>query len=151
MEKTQDKKSGNFFWKLTEEEIKNQVYNYEKLKITKSYRKLSALIFLSWVLISILISTVIFSWSYLNLPAVILYVFISIFVYNGRKWSIILLMLLFTFEMLFKIADGYIINETIKFSPFIWWFIIMPLFYKALLVENARSKIKEVSKKQIEK
>ena len=44
-----------FSWKISEEEMKNQVGNYDSLKITQSYRGISALLVLGSMILTVLV------------------------------------------------------------------------------------------------
>jgi hypothetical protein len=123
-----------FSWKMSNEEIRNQIDNYNKLKITQSYRGISVLITLALLGISIIVG---FLGVYPvgdALYGLIIYLPILFFVYRGHRWAIILLMILWTFE------KGYQLIETPNIMPIIWWAIIIPYFYKTLKVENKRKK-----------
>ena len=127
-------------WKITEKEMENQIKNYSILGVSRSYHKLSALIFFLIFSFSTVITVSVNILSFTQaLPALLFYFVISIFAYKGNKWAIILIMIIFTLEMTFKIVD----SSMLKISPFLWWFLIMPTFYKAYIVENEYVKIKK--------
>lgn len=124
-----------FSWKINEEELKNQIDNYNTLKINKSYRGISALFLLTSLGFTILISFL----GYYPLEDVlfnlIIYFPILFFIYKGHRWAIILLMVLWTLD------KGYQIIQLGNILPLLWWAIVFPFFYKALRVENERRKL----------
>ena len=132
-------------WKISEGELKHQVENYNKLKITQSYRGIAVLIMLGIFALSLIIS-----WVYPDviptgslLAELIIFAPILYFVYKGHRWAIITLIFLYTLE---KIGSLYLQIEAGE-SPvmsIIWWLIIMPYFWKALRIENGRKKVRLV-------
>lgn len=141
MEKdTKKEKATSWSWKMSPEELKEQVENYNSLKITQSYRGIAvltvgALLLLGFVFafFGVYAST---SDMFLSL---IIYIPVLFFVYKGHRWAIISLFILWTIE---KIYTLYLAAESGGFvwGSIIWWLIIAPYIYKALLVENARRK-----------
>lgn len=130
------KTKSSWSWKIDEDDLKNQVENYYKLKITGSYRGISVLIVVALLGLSLLLG---FLGVYASVDEIlyglIIYVPILFFVYKGHRWAIVALMILWTFE------KGYQLIEVGGIMPLIWWAIIMPYFYKALRVENERRKL----------
>ncbi|MCK4524852.1 MAG: zinc ribbon domain-containing protein [Candidatus Andersenbacteria bacterium] len=130
------KSKSSWFWKIDKEDLKNQVENYDKLKITQSYRGVSVLIVVVLLGLSLLLG---FFGVYANIEetlyGLIIYVPILIFVYRGHRWAIIALMILWTFEKWYQLI------EVGSIMPLIWWIIIIPYFYKALKIENERRKL----------
>lgn len=137
--KKEKKKSTHsvFSWKMTEEELRKQVDNYKTLKITQSYKGISVLILLSFLVLTVMLG--LFGIVSLGdtLYGLIIYLPIAFFVYRGHRWAIILLMILWTIE------KGYQLFLVGSIIPLLWWVIIIPYFYKALKVENERRKIQE--------
>jgi hypothetical protein len=132
------KRKSCWSWRMDETELKNQVENYTTLKITKSYKGIAVLIISVLLGLSLLLSF----FSKVADPITILcgialYLPILFFVYKGHRWAIILLMILYTFD------KGYLFYELRgnNVMPIIWWLIVMPYFWKALMVENERRKI----------
>jgi hypothetical protein len=132
------KKNGGtiFSWKITEEDLKNQINNYNTLKITESYRGISILITLSLLGLSLILGFFDFLSLEDILLSLIIYLPILLFVYKGHRWAILALMILWTIE------KGIQLFTVGNITPLFWWAIIIPYFYKALKVENARKKQK---------
>lgn len=140
MEQEKPNKKSSWSWKIEEEDLKNQVENYETLKITESYRGISVLIISALLGLSLILS---FAGMYADPTTIflglIIYLPIIFFVYKGHRWAIIALILLWTFE---KVYSLYEVGQSGSgIMPIIWWLIIMPYFWKALKVENERRKL----------
>ncbi|MBU1104510.1 zinc ribbon domain-containing protein [Candidatus Parcubacteria bacterium] len=142
MEQNKQKKKSFWFWKIDEDDLKKQVENYQTLKITRSYRGMSFLIISALLGFSLLLS---FFGAYVDPTAMIwgilIYLPILFFVFKGRRWAIVLLMIMWTFEKgynLYEIGQG---GGGSVIMPIIWWLIVMPYFWKALVVENKRRKL----------
>lgn len=141
MEKDNKKeKTTSWSWKMSPEELKEQVEGYNTLKITQSYRGVSVLVVGALLLLGFVFAYfgVYASMSDMFLSLVI-YIPVLFFVYKGHRWAIISLFILWTIE---KIYTLYLAAESGGFilGSIIWWFIVAPYIYKALLVENARRK-----------
>lgn len=141
MEKDNKKEqSTSWSWKMSPEELKEQVEGYNTLKITQSYRGVSVLIVSALWLLGLVIA---FFGEYSSVSDMFLSLFIYVpilfFVYKGHRWAIVSLLVLYTIE---KIYTLYLSAEMGGFvlGSIIWWLIITPYIYKALLVENARRK-----------
>lgn len=135
---SKDEKSSIWSWKMTPEERKEQVDNYSTLKITKSYRGISVLFISVFLLLGLALS---FFGVYSTPEDVILssfiYVPVLFFVYKGHRWAIITLLILWTIE---KIYTLYLSAEGGGWAlgSIIWWLIVSPFMFKALMVENER-------------
>lgn len=132
-----------FSWKVTEEEFKTQVENYNNLKITESYRGISALLVLGSMVLTVILAKfgVI---SYDSVYSAIIYVPLAYFIYKGHRWALVLVMLLWTFEKGWQVYDA-VNNSTSVIVPIIWWSIFMNYFFNALKIEIAKKK--QVSEK----
>lgn len=139
MEQEKLKKKSAWSWDTDEAELKNQIENYQNLKIVESYRGISILIISALLGFSLLLSFFgVYADPITVFYGLIIYIPILFFVYKGHRWAIIALMILWTFE------KGYQIYETSGKSgimPIIWWLIVMTYFWKALKVENERRKL----------
>jgi len=142
MDEKNSKKSGSWSWKLDEANLKNQLDNYNTLGITQSYRGISVLIVAALLGISLILSFFgLFADPTTMFWEILIYLPILYFVYNGHRWAIILLMVLYSFE---RGAQVYEISQSGSNSialPIIWWCIVMPYFWKALRIENERKKV----------
>ncbi|MEK6816987.1 MAG: zinc ribbon domain-containing protein [Nanoarchaeota archaeon] len=131
-------KTTSWSWKMSPEERKEQIESYNTLKITQSYRGVSVLIVGALLLFSLAMA---FFGVYSTPEDVILSMFIYVpilfFVYKGHRWAIISLLILWTVEKVYALylsaeSGGGII------APIIWWLIVSPYIFKALIVENER-------------
>ena len=140
MTEKNSKKKHFWSWGIEELDLKNQIENYHTLKITKSYRGISALIMVALLCLSLLLSlfgkfadTETIIWS------IILYSPILFFVYKGHRWAMISLMALWTLE---KFSQLYELKQGGNAAPIvIWWIAVMAYFWKALKVENEKLKM----------
>jgi len=141
METEKKKKTSGWSWKLSPDELREQVEEYKTLKLTQSYRGISILLLSALLLLGFILS---YFGQYTSMEdmflSLIIYIPIFIFVYKGHRWAIIALLILWTIEKGYTL---YLATESGGFilSSVIWWLIVTPYIYKALLVENARLKI----------
>jgi hypothetical protein len=132
-----------FSWKISEEEMKTQVENYNNLKITQSYRGISALLILGSMVLTVLLAKfgVI---SYDAIYSSIIYLPIAFFIWKGHRWAMIAMMILWTFEKGYQL---YASGGTSPIVPIIWWAIFMGYFVNAFKIELARKKLTTVTAK----
>lgn len=134
-----EKRKSFWSWKIDEADLKNQVENYRTLKIKESYKGISVLIVICLLGLGLLLAFFgVYATPSEVIWSLIIYIPILAFVYRGHRWAIIALMGLWTFEkiyQLYQIGEG---GSGGGIMPIIWWLIIMPYFWKALRVENAR-------------
>jgi len=134
---------GLFELKLDEKELKNQIENYNTLSFLKSARKIAtaSIVFIA-IITSIFIMVAWFiSDAWID---IILILMIAFFVYRGKKWALITIMIYWTYSKGFQIVSSFSIeNFSIGniIMPVIWWIIFMGIFYKAYQVERERGKI----------
>ncbi len=137
-------------WKITPEELKEQVENYNTLKITQSYRGISVLIVGALLLLSLVLAFFgLFSSVSDIILSLVLYVPILFFVYKGHRWAIVSLLVLWTLEKAYTLYLSVDMGST-PISSIIWWLIVAPYIYKALVVENARIKNKQNPSVEVE-
>lgn len=153
MDEKNQKKGKSFFsglewltwfiwWKLDNTELGKQVDQYHSLGITKSWRKISALLIAGSILSTIIISaTGLVSWVD-STGRVLIYLPIAFFVYRGNKWGILLMMIFWTLEKV--ISATYIFSSNTIGTGLIitlfWWSLLMKFFYGAFVVENTRKR-----------
>lgn len=116
--------------------MKTQVENYKSLKITESYRGISALLILGSMVLTVLLAKF-GAISYDAVYSSIIYVPLAYFIYKGHKWALIVIMILWTLEKGYQLYSG----GTSVIVPIIWWSIFMNYFFNALKVELARKKL----------
>jgi len=129
------KKFSSFNWRIDKEDLDYQIKNYDTLKIYQSYRGIAVLLYVLFLVVSLFL--VFFDIFVLEdiLYSLVIYVPILFFVYKGHRWAIITLMILFTIERAyFLISGGGIMS-------IVWWILIIPYFYRVLVLENRRRKI----------
>jgi len=132
-----------FNWNISDEELDNQVKNYDSLKITESYRGQSVL--LIGFILTLTVITVFFKMVSLTDAwfDVLLFIVFALFIYQGKRWAIISAIILYTIE------KGYGFYLKPEIMHIIWWLIVIPVFYRTLLVENKRIKLSKHVKKTI--
>lgn len=127
-----------FSWKISEEDMKTQVENYDKLKITESYRGISALLILG----SMILTAVLAKLDVVSFDAVygaIIYLPLAFFIWKGHRWAMIAMVVLWTVEKGYQVYESAGVSSPIV--PIIWWAIFMGYFVNAFRVEIARKKI----------
>lgn len=126
-----------FSWKVSEEDLKKQVENYNTLKLTESYRGIAALLVLGSMILTVLLAKFgVIDYSAVYSP--IIYLPIAFFIYKGQKWAMITIMILWTLEKGYQL---YISGGSSPIVTIIWWFLFMVYFYNAFKVELARRKL----------
>jgi hypothetical protein len=143
-----------FSWKVSGEELKYQVENYDKLTITESYRGIAAIIISALIGLSVLLYYILGFYSPDIGVAIELLIYLvgAILIYKkGYRWAIIGVMILWTMDKAAQMYDVVSSGQSVGWlGIIIWWFILMPYLYKALKVENARRK-KSVATRQANK
>lgn len=131
-----DNKPGSnifLFWIINPDKLKQQVEQYNTLKIYQSARGVSFL----WLIFSMIVSMFMISWHLMPVSAmadVALFLFFGFFIYLGYPWAMIGAMILWTVE---KIYSVYTIRNSFVVQ-LIWWAIYMHYFYLAYRVERQR-------------
>lgn len=127
-----------FSWKISEEEMKTQVENYDHLKITQSYRGISALLILGSMILTVILA----KFDVVSYDAVygaIIYLPLAFFIWKGHKWAMIAMMVLWTFEKGYQVYATA--GESSPIIAIIWWAIFMGYFVNAFKIELARKKV----------
>ena len=138
---------GLFKWKLSEEQLKYQIENYDTLGFLSSARKVAtALIIFS---ITLTLIFVIVSWVSSEVWIdIVLGLILAFFVYKGKRWAIIGVMIYWTFSKGLQIVGGFSIENFSAGNiiiPIIWWAILMGALWQAYQVERERKKIREIN------
>lgn len=125
-------KNGSF--KLNEDELRNQIDNYETLPITKAYRGISSLLIVFALLVTYLLYFFGFVDTIVVVCAMVIYIPLIYFVFKGHKWAIVTVAVVWTIDKIVGLAQ--------TFNPLIilWWLVFISYFYKAYLVEKMRKK-----------
>ena len=139
---TDDKKTKSIWsWKISDEELKNQVENYLTLPFTSSARGIAIIFVLCLLGLSVVLA--LFRVIPLDISSIIewfIYAVALFFIYKGHRWAIILVMLLWTGDKVYQLYEMIKAEQGSFIAIIIWWFIVMPYLYKALRVENRRKK-----------
>jgi hypothetical protein len=141
------------WWKLDPIQLEKQVSKYSSLKIYKSYKGISVLLTAGWVILTKIFSLIqwipnnkfiisLFVYENISLFSILLYAFVIFFLYKGKKWAIIVAMILQTsnsgYALINSIASG---NVDIIFWLMLvfWWALFMKFLYGAFMVEKVRN------------
>jgi hypothetical protein len=125
------------FWSFTldQEDIKKQIDQYDTLKITQSYRGISALLLVFSSVVTIILAT--FNVLGLNSSAYFdatIFATLAVLVYKGYGWAILAAMIVWTLEKVYQVAF-------LQSSPMVgvvWWVLYIQMFYKAWSIERIR-------------
>ncbi len=125
-------------WKVSPDDLKEQLEGYHTLKITQSYRGITVLLISALLTLSLVLGF--FEVTSLEdvIYSLIIYIPLLAFVYNGHKWAIITLFILWTIEKIFTLIYS-VEAGTSPISSIIWFLIVAPVIYKAYVVEQERS------------
>lgn len=124
-------------WKVSPEELKEQLEGYHTLKVTQSYRGITVLLISALITLSLVLGF--FEVTSLEdvIYSLIIYIPLLAFVYNGHKWAIIALFILWTIEKIFTLIYSVEAGSS-PIGSIIWFLIVAPVIYKAYVVEKAR-------------
>ena len=115
---------------MSAEDLQKQLQGYDTLGILSS-RGISAAL----IMFSVVITVLLIIFKILE-PAALIEVLIMLglawFVYKGKRWAIITIMVLWTLEKALQVIGG---GSVVAIA---WWAVFMYFFYRALQVENAR-------------
>ena len=127
-------------WKVSPEDLKEQLEGYYTLKITQSYRGITVLLISALLTLSLVLGY--FEVTSLEdvIYSLILYIPLLAFVYNGHKWAMIALFILWTIEKIFTLIYSVEAGSS-PIGSIIWFLIVAPVIYKAYVVEQERSKV----------
>lgn len=126
------------WWKQDQDELKKQVENYNSLKIIKSYRGISTLLIIFSAFLTLGFSLT--GWIDIPFDEAILtaafYLTLAYFIYKGKKWAMIGMMIVWTFEKAYDFfIYGFSANPVLIF---VWWVIFMRYLFSAYQVEKLR-------------
>jgi hypothetical protein len=141
-----DKKArDNFlvFWKINPDKLKEQVEQYNSLKIYRSARGISFL----WLVFSSIVSLLLIAGHTMpvnSLADVALFLFFGIFIYVGYRWAMIGGMIFWTIEKFYAITTA----PTYFIVQLIWWTLYMHYFYLAFKVEQQKRNLAQNENKE---
>lgn len=127
-------------WRISKEELKNQVDNYDTLGFG-SVRRVSVILIVASIIMSLVF--VVVGWTSPSvLIDILLWIILAIFVNKGSRWAIIITMIYWTISKGAQIVSGEFNSAKIIFSV-IFWGIFMSAFWQTYQVERARKKLKK--------
>lgn len=151
MDKKKSKMSDCLSFNIGEDELKNQIANYETLRINKSYRGISALIVFAICAVSVLAAFMlkdqITSMSG-ALIGIAIYSFAGLFILKGRRWAMIMAMILWSADKMMFIYQTMQAGGGGAFVVFFFWIVVMRFFWRALEVENYRKELADLMKER---
>jgi hypothetical protein len=142
------------WWKIDQNELGKQIREYKSLKIYESYRGIAALIIVSWLVLTDLFSIIhwiptnqfivsLFIYQTVELPTLLLYSFLAFFIYKGKKWAMLIMLILTTvdrgFALFHSISLGTV-NSILWIMIIFWWCVFMKYIYGAYIIEKRRNK-----------
>ncbi len=147
-EKGEDYFSNLFKWNMDENQLQNQIENYDNPKFFSSRKTATTLIIVSTIFTLVLMIFGWWSFSFEMWPFLIVPLTLAFFIYRGKKWAIIGMMLLWTFDKGFQLVTDFIVTENLNIMLFFWWLFFMTIFWQAYQVERARSLVSKKMKKE---
>jgi hypothetical protein len=132
------------WWKISDDDLRTQTDNYHSLNLVKSYRGISVLLLCFSIIATIVIAIIDNKTTFdiFKIISIVISLILGIFIYRGQKIAIMIAIFWWTIEKLFQM---YIIIETVPSSqsiaaPLVYWYVYIGAFYRALKVEQYRSK-----------
>jgi hypothetical protein len=129
---------------MDEAELAEQVAGYSTLSIGKSYRKVSAMLWLLSVVATFLLGRWLMKMDWTDIAAsAVIYSTLAIFCYRGHRWAFLLSMIMWTFEKgysLVQAASGTP-SAAIVVPSILWWAWYVGTFWKAFTVERVRRRV----------
>lgn len=133
-----------FNWKVSPEDLEEQVAKYHDLPLAKSYRGIMALLYLAILALALILGYFgSVGWDiYSAIAQIIIFAPFVAFAYLGHRWALIVLALLETLNRALQLTD--MINPLITLA---WWAIFISAIYRAYQVEVERDKRLSVKEK----
>ena len=137
-----------FWWRISPDELQEQVAQYDTLGWFRSGRKISALLLVFSSVLTVLFATTGVLGSSSTIGAyseAAIFLVLAIFNYRGHRWAFLCAMMLWTLEKGISILDGFSAptHAGTIISQVIWWGAYMHAFYLAFRVEQRRRTLKE--------
>jgi hypothetical protein len=126
-----------FWWEINEDELKEQIIQYNDLDILHSARKLSALFFIFSAILTI-VFVLFFNINNIFLLDATLMFILAFFMYHRYRWAFIAAMIYWTYSKLISLLPNPNNPETIPISIILFWLVYMHYFYLAFKVEQKR-------------
>lgn len=156
------------WWKINSNTLENQIQQYKSLKIYESYKGIAAMLIGGRILLSELVLLI--QWvpdnnfiiSFLRrdfgLVGLFFYLFLAIFVFKGKKWALLIMMVIETINSGFSLFRSSSLEGSFWLMIIFWWSIFMKMLYTSYRVEVERSnlirdknKTNNVVEKEVEK
>jgi hypothetical protein len=134
--------SGNWllWWRIGAGELRDQVKNYDKLKIYQSARGISLLLFVGAAALTVLFTELI-NHNRLSYIDAACFVFLGIFIYLGHRWAMMAGMVLWTLEKALQLAAMVMTRRFANpVTALLFWALFMHAMFLAYRVEQERRK-----------
>lgn len=145
------------WWKLDPTQLKKQVNEYTTLKVYKSFKGIAVLFIAGWVFLTKFFSIIhwipnnkfivsLFVYEDIGIFSLIFYLFLMVFVYKGKRWAIVIAMIIQTLNSGYALLSSILLgNIDIIFWLMIvfWWALFMKFFYAAFKVEQLRNNVRK--------
>lgn len=122
------------FWKLDESELEIQINQYDTLKGIKSWRKFASILTIAVIILTIAGSLVGLVSGTGAVIAGIIYTPFAYLIWKGKKWALIVMMILWTLEKAGSVID----RPASVVIVLIWWDYFMRYYWGAYQVEKRR-------------
>ena len=136
-----------FSFNINEDELTNQIKNYNSLKINKSYRGIASLIIFTISAIS-LFAAVLMKDQIQSMDGaffgILIYAVLGVFILKGKKWAILTAMVLWTSDKALFIVQMIQSGSGGIFIVFCFWLLVMRFFWRALEVENYKQELADL-------
>jgi hypothetical protein len=137
-------------WNVDEVTLSEQIKDYETLKITKSFRGICVIFFLTLNLITIIASIFLSSISSLVNPTeaiieLLMYAPFLFFAYRGYRWAFLVLIMFWSVDKFYTFWLGITQHIGSPITSIIFYALGITLIVKALKVENARRKTEHLN------
>jgi len=142
------------WWKIAADTVDKQIQQYKILKIYQSYKGIAALLIVGWVVLTDVLALMnwvprnkfivsLFIYERVEFFSILLYFLLAFLIYKGKKWAMIVAMILITidrgFALFHSISLGVV--DTIFWVMIIfWWCVFMKYFYGAYNIERRLNK-----------
>ncbi|MBI4973322.1 hypothetical protein HZC27_01800 [Candidatus Roizmanbacteria bacterium] len=138
------------WWKIDSSTLEKQIQQYKSLKIYESYRGIAALLITSRILLSGLVFLI--QWvpnnnfiiSFLRrdfgLGGLLFYLFLALFVFKGKKWALLIMMVIETINSGFSLFRSSSLEGAFWLMIIFWWVLFMKYLYGAYIVEQKLNK-----------
>ena len=138
---TNDTSSGSWKWSFTDQQLQNQVANYNNLPLNQSARGVATLLILFAIGLTLVLNLFNIVDNADLIGSLIIYLPLAFFIYKGHRWAMIGAMVMWTIDKAYQMYT--MTQSSTHGSPvliILWWLWFMSAFYKAYQVEQERRK-----------